>query len=299
MQYTSNYNLMLPEGTDTVNLLTQMNPNTSDIDAAMYANKQATVGRATELTAGTVHAITRSNPDSPVFAFTATSNWTAGDTMTVDGTACTVYLSDGTTPASGAYIINTEVLAIMSGTRVTLLLSSGFDPSLLSGKADKTDLSTIEETGVSASQAIAKGKIFWLSGDLCKALADIAAGATFNLGVNYEVVFDGGLNAVGSGSTVTSISGVDENDLATAVNALTIEQFANSTVTLNNQYTLMPYNYNDKAYSTITITSNTSVAYNYPTYSPSGHYSQFTKSTSGALTSAPITVTAWTLTYIG
>ena len=121
MQYTSNYNLMLPEGTDTVNLLTQMNPNTSDIDAAMYANKQASVGRATELTSGTVHAITRSNPDSPVFAFTATSNWTAGDTMTVDGTACTVYLSDGTTPATGAYIINTEVFAILNGTRITLI----------------------------------------------------------------------------------------------------------------------------------------------------------------------------------
>lgn len=121
MQYTSNYNLMLPEGTDTVNLLTQMNPNTSDIDAALYANKQAVVGRATELTAGTVHAITRSNTDSPVFAFTATSNWTAGDSMSVDGTACTVYLSDGTTPATGAYIINTEVLAIINGTRVTLI----------------------------------------------------------------------------------------------------------------------------------------------------------------------------------
>lgn len=120
MQYTSNYNLMLPEGTDTVNLLTQMNPNTSDIDAAMFANKQAVVGRATELTAGTVHAITRANQDSPIFAFTATSNWAAGDSMSVDGVACSVYLPDGTAPAGGAYVINSEVLAIIQGSRVTL-----------------------------------------------------------------------------------------------------------------------------------------------------------------------------------
>lgn len=120
MQYTSNYNLLLPEGTDTVNLLTQMNPNTSDIDAAMFANKQAVVGRATELTAGTVHAITRGNADSPVFAFTATSNWVAGDSMSVDGVACSVYLPDGTAPADGAYVINSEVLAIIQGSRVTL-----------------------------------------------------------------------------------------------------------------------------------------------------------------------------------
>lgn len=124
MQYTSNYNLMLPEGTDTVNLLTQMNPNTSDIDAAMFANKQSVIGTASEVVSGTVHAITRSNTDSDYFKFTATGNWTAGDSMSVDGTACSVYLSDGTTPATGAYVINTEVLALLSGTRVTLLTSA-------------------------------------------------------------------------------------------------------------------------------------------------------------------------------
>ena len=134
MQYTSNYNLLLPEGTDTVNLLTQMNPNTTAIDSAMQANKAATVGRATELTAGTVHAITRNNTDSPVFAFTATSNWTAGDSMSVDGVACSVYVSDGTTPATGAYVINSEVVGIIQGSRVTLLISGA-------SSADAADVS--------------------------------------------------------------------------------------------------------------------------------------------------------------
>lgn len=125
MQYTTHFNLNLPEGTDIVNPLVQDNPNYSAIDAAMFANKQAVIGTASEVVSGTVHAITRSNPDSDYFKFTATGNWAAGDSMSVDGTTVSVYLSDGTTPATGAYIINTEVLALLSGTRVTLIISNG------------------------------------------------------------------------------------------------------------------------------------------------------------------------------
>ena len=125
MQYTTHFNLNLPEGTDVVNPLIQDNPNYSAIDAAMFANKQSVIGSASEVTSGTAHAITRANTDSNYFRFTATSNWTTGDTMTVDGTAVSVYLSDGTTPGTGAYVINTEVLALISGTRVTLVLSTG------------------------------------------------------------------------------------------------------------------------------------------------------------------------------
>lgn len=125
MQYTTNYNLITVEGTDVVNPLVQMNPNFTDIDAAMFANKQAVIGTATEITAGTVHAITRTNTDSDYFRFTATSNWTAGDSMSVDGVTVSVYLSDGTAPSTGAYVINTEVLALLSGTRVTLITSNG------------------------------------------------------------------------------------------------------------------------------------------------------------------------------
>ena len=124
MQYTTHYNLNLPEGTDVVNPLVQDNPNYTAIDTAMYENKQSVIGSATELTAGTVHTITRANTDSNYFRFTATSNWTAGDSMVVDTTPVSVYLSDGTTPDSGAYVINTEVLGILSGSRVTLITSA-------------------------------------------------------------------------------------------------------------------------------------------------------------------------------
>lgn len=123
MQYTTHFNLNLPEGTDLVNPLVQDNPNYTAIDAAMFANKQAVIGTATEVTAGTVHTITRLNADSNYFRFTATSNWNFNDTMIVDATPVSVYLSDGTAPQTGTYVINSEVLCLMTGTRVTLLTS--------------------------------------------------------------------------------------------------------------------------------------------------------------------------------
>lgn len=124
MQQTTNYNLLIPEGTDVVNPLTQVNPNFQTIDGAMFANKQATIGTASEVVTGTVHAVIRNNPDSDVFRFTATGAWTAGDTMTLDGQQVTVHLSDGTTPATNSYIIGAEVLAMVNGTLVTLAIST-------------------------------------------------------------------------------------------------------------------------------------------------------------------------------
>jgi len=124
MQQTTNYNLLIPEGTDVVNPLTQVNPNFQTIDSAMFANKQATIGTAAEVVTGTIHAIIRNNADSDVFRFTATGAWTAGDTMTLDGQQVTVHLSDGTTPATNSYIIGAEVLAMVNGSLVTLAISS-------------------------------------------------------------------------------------------------------------------------------------------------------------------------------
>lgn len=124
MQYTTNYNLITVEGTDVVNPLVQMNPNFTDIDAAMFANKQASIGTATEIAAGNVHSITRTNTDSNYFKFTATSNWTTGDSMSIDGVNVSVFLTDGTVPVTGAYVINSEVFGILAGTRVTLFLTN-------------------------------------------------------------------------------------------------------------------------------------------------------------------------------
>ena len=122
MQSTTNYSMNLVEGTDIVNIPVQLNPNFQTIDGAMFDNKQASVGTATEVVTGTSHAIVRSNPDSDVFRFTATGAWTSGDTMSVDGNAVTVHLSDGTVPPTGAYIIGAEVLAVINSSLVTLMI---------------------------------------------------------------------------------------------------------------------------------------------------------------------------------
>lgn len=156
MQYTPNYNLITVEGTDVVNPLVQMNPNFTDIDAAMFANKQAVIGTASEITSGTVHSITRANPDSNYFRFTATSNWNAGDSMSIDGVNVSVFLTDGTLPGTGSYVINSEVFGIIAGSRVTLFLTNPvttlpatdvtFDPTGTTLDPSDTDVDSVIRT---------------------------------------------------------------------------------------------------------------------------------------------------------
>lgn len=133
MQSTTNYSMNLVEGADLVNIPVQLNPNFQTIDQEMFANKQASIGTATEVVTGTVHAIVRANVDADVFRFTATGAWTAGDTMTLDGSGVTVHLTDGTAPSTGAYIIGAEVVAVVNGSLVTLISSNAtIDPGVTS-----------------------------------------------------------------------------------------------------------------------------------------------------------------------
>lgn len=125
MRTSEHYNLNLVEGTDLVNPLTQDVPNYEAIDSAMYENQIAAVQSATELKTGTVHAITRADEGAEMFRFTATSNWTAGDTMTVDGAQVSVFLPSGEALGTGAYVVNSEVLCALKGTRVTAFIPEG------------------------------------------------------------------------------------------------------------------------------------------------------------------------------
>ena len=120
-QTTVNYGLYKPEATDTYNHLVYDNPNMDTIDATMKNNSDHGVDSATCIKSGTVHSVTRTNTSCPVFKFTATGDWNTGDTMNVDGTPVSVFLPDGTAPLTGCFVINTEVLAIISGSRVTLM----------------------------------------------------------------------------------------------------------------------------------------------------------------------------------
>lgn len=120
MTTTTYYNLNIVEGTDIVNPLTVDNPNYQKIDETMHDNAVAGVTLATEIANAAVHAITRENSDCSVIRFIATSRWKAGDTVTVDGVPVTALLPSGETLPDGAYVINANVLCILTGTNLTV-----------------------------------------------------------------------------------------------------------------------------------------------------------------------------------
>lgn len=120
MTTTTYYNLNIVEGTDIVNPLTVDNPNYEKIDETMHNNAVSGVTLATEIANGTVHAITRENSECAVIRFIATSAWKAGDTATVDGVPVTALLPSGETLPNGAYVINSNVLCILTGTNLTI-----------------------------------------------------------------------------------------------------------------------------------------------------------------------------------
>lgn len=120
MRNTAYYHLNIVEGSDIVNPLTVDNPNYEIIDEAMHSNAVSGVTLATEIANATVHAITRENSDCAVIRFIATSEWKAGDTVTVDGVPVTALLPSGETLPDGAYVINSNVLCILTGTNMTV-----------------------------------------------------------------------------------------------------------------------------------------------------------------------------------
>lgn len=120
MRESEHFNLFLAEGSDIVNPLVQDVPNYEVIDLQMFKNQNAGVQNATELKSGTVHAITRNVPDAQFITFTATSNYTAGETFTVDGVQVSALTVGGETLPTGAYVINSQVLCVLKGTLLTV-----------------------------------------------------------------------------------------------------------------------------------------------------------------------------------
>lgn len=148
MKQTSHYKLKQYEGADLFNPLTVEAQNIQDIDNGMYANKTAAVQSATEVKSGTVHAITRTVPGASVIKFVATSDWTKGDTCTVDGVQVTALLTTGETLPTGAWKINASVLAILNGTLLTVFTAAP------TGEGGGIDATTLE--GHSADYFMAK-----------------------------------------------------------------------------------------------------------------------------------------------
>lgn len=120
MKTTTNYGFKQYEGSDLFNPLTVEAQNIQAIDNNMGKNRDAGVQSATEVKSGTVHAITREVPSSPIIRFVATSDWTAGDTCTVDGVQVSTLLPNAETLPTGAWKINANVLCILTGTVLTV-----------------------------------------------------------------------------------------------------------------------------------------------------------------------------------
>lgn len=124
MKTTTNYGYKQYEGNDIFNPLTVEAQNIQSIDANMGKNRDAAVQLATEIKSGTVHAITRSTPSASVIRFVATSDWTQGDTCTVDGVQVSTLLPTGETLPGGAWKINSNVLAVLTGTLLTVFTTA-------------------------------------------------------------------------------------------------------------------------------------------------------------------------------
>ena len=121
MQYTPNFNFLIPEGTDTVNLLTQCYPNFTSLDTILQAIKESGTTEAVTTKTGTVHAIVRNVIDCNVIRWVNTANYVSGDTFTVDGTPVTATAMDGTALPGGAFVINQSSMAILNGTVLTFV----------------------------------------------------------------------------------------------------------------------------------------------------------------------------------
>lgn len=127
MQYTTNYHLNRPEGTDLVNPLTIDNPNWDSVDAGMYANKQNSVQVAQVALQETTIAITRDKSKPATFRFIATMNYATNMSITVDGTSVTATMPDGSALAANAFRIGSNVLCSLNGTALTIYTNPSID----------------------------------------------------------------------------------------------------------------------------------------------------------------------------
>lgn len=121
MTTTTNYGYNVVESTDTCNIPVQIAPNFTDIDTDLKAVSDAAVGTAVDTFASNVHAIVRNDADRNVFYFIAPADYAAGDTFTLDGVSITTTDVAGNALEDDAFRINSTVLAIVYGARLTLI----------------------------------------------------------------------------------------------------------------------------------------------------------------------------------
>ena len=121
MQTTTNYGFSIAEGSDSVNLLTQLYPNFTSLDGILLPIQNNGTTPATHTKAGTVHQLVRTTTGCSVLRFVATGNYNSGDTFTVDGASVTATSCNGQSLPTGAFVINQSVMAILNGAVLTVL----------------------------------------------------------------------------------------------------------------------------------------------------------------------------------
>ena len=134
MQNTTNFSFLLPEGTDIVNPLTQMNPNWSDLDTALTFFNARINTNAVATKAGTVFNFVRQRPNNTVnfpafFRFVAPADYNTGDTFTVEGTAKTALTPDGNALQDKCFVTGAVVLAALSGNELYIYVDSKYIPT--------------------------------------------------------------------------------------------------------------------------------------------------------------------------
>ena len=203
MNTTTNYGLKLYEGTDLFNPLTVENVNAGDIDTAMKAISDHSVGAATELTTGTVHAITRADADRNVFLFVATSNFTAGDTFTLDGNQVSALTPDGQQLATGSYVIGSSVLCALHDTLITVYVNpaKAKDADMLDGHdssyyATDSDLDTVAGTIQAVSDKVGTAVLTTTAPDLSGAVNELNTQLTYSKSGNGGESLFAALNAI-------------------------------------------------------------------------------------------------------
>ena len=198
---TTNYGFNISEGNDLVNPLTNIFPNFESLDTDLKNVSDSAVGTATELLTGTVHALVRSDSDRNVFTFTATSNFEAGETFTLDGVQVTALTPDGQTLSTGCYIIGSEVLVAVKGTLMTVYVnpSKALDSDKLDGHdstyyATASDVSDLSDDISALSSKVGTGTL--TVGNDCvdgintlnTDLSDIESGFSFSTDTSYTAL---------------------------------------------------------------------------------------------------------------
>lgn len=135
---TTNYNIVLPEGTDTFNPLVYENDAFTLIDAALKAVDDFAITTATHVLSGSINTLTRSKANRNMIVFIATSDYLASQAFTVDGNTVVFRDADATTPRDGAFKTNQAVVCYLNGSILEMVSTGG-----LSAAIGSTDISTI------------------------------------------------------------------------------------------------------------------------------------------------------------